>query len=210
MTYIAAADFRLGTLKPYTAGLALTEADGTNAWLDLVIASVTTQVELDLHDDFEPPNPDSDETLVTSGNGLTSWHPPRRVRSLTTVTTIDSAGTSTAQTGYRLDKSLNAAGTAMVDGRKLDTLQAIDGFTLPCWPDAPGSVSLVGKFGWAAVPDDIKRLVALRTYGLVKAKADPLTTIVQRTTIDAVMTFGPSVEEREIVDRYARFAVMSA
>ena len=58
VTYIAAADFRLGTLKSYTTGLALTEADGTNAYLDLVIASVTTQVELDLHDDFEPPNPD--------------------------------------------------------------------------------------------------------------------------------------------------------
>ena len=71
-------------------------------------------------------------------------------------------------------------------------------------------MELVGKFGWAAVPDDIKRLVSLRTYGLVKAKADPLTTIVQRTTIDAVITFGPSVEEREIIDRYARFAVMSA
>ena len=38
VTYIAAADFRLGTLKPYTSGLALTEADGTDAYLDLIIA----------------------------------------------------------------------------------------------------------------------------------------------------------------------------
>ena len=27
---------------------------------------------------------------------------------------------------------------------------------------------------------------------------------------DAVMTFGPSAEEREIIDRYSRFAVMSS
>jgi hypothetical protein len=210
--YVSAVDFRLGSLRPYTAGLALAENDGTDAYLDLVIASVVTGVELDLHDDFEPPTPDTDETIVTAGNGLSTWYPPRRVRSLTSVSTRSSSGvlSASASTTYRLDRSLNAAGTAMVDGRKLDSLVLLAGSTLMSWPDEPGSIELVGKFGWAAVPDDVKRLVALRTYGMVKAKADPLTTIVQRTTIDAVMTFGPSAEEREIVDRYARFAVMSS
>ena len=96
----------------------------------------------------------------------------------------------------------------MVDGRKLDT-SGIDGFR-----DRAGRTPRIGgarrQVRLGGGPDDIKRLVALRVYGLVKAKADPLTTIVQRTTIDAVITFGPSVEEREIIDRYARFAVMSA
>ena len=211
MTYIAAADFRLGTLKSYTTGLALTEADGTNAYLDLVIASVTTQVELDLHDDFEPPNPDVDETLVTSGNGsvFLASTPPGPL----------------ADDGddHRLGGHVHGADGLPAEQvperrRDGDDRRPQAGHApghrrlrrIACWPDAPGSVELVGKFGWAAVPDDIKRLVSLRIYGLVKAKADPLTTIVQRTTIDAVITFGPSVEEREIIDRYARFAVMSA
>lgn len=212
MAYISAADFRLGGLKSHTANLTLTEAEGTNAYIDLFITQVTTQVELDLHDDFEPPTPDNDETVVTSGNDLPTLYLPRRTRSLTTVSTRDTNGVLTAWASgtWRLFGSLNAAGTAMIDGRKLDTLEILSGGRLGCWPSTAGSIELIGKFGWAAVPDDIKRLVALRVYGLVKAKADPLTTIVQRTTVDAVMTFGPSAEEQAIVDRYQRFAVMSS
>jgi hypothetical protein len=65
-------------------------------------------------------------------------------------------------------------------------------------------VQLVGKFGWAVVPTDIKRLVALKVYELIKAKADPLSTIIQRTTADAILTYGPSTEITGIVERYRR------
>lgn len=208
MTYIAAADFRLGGLQPWTATLTMTEQEGTDAYLDAVIAGVTTRVEMDLDDDFEPPTPDNDETFVTEGSGLDVWHVPRRVRSLTSVKTRDDAGTQTTQTAYRLSSSLNAAGTAMVG--KLDSLQIVSGFTVPCWPTALGSIELVGKFGWAAVPHDIKRLVALLVYDWVKASADPLHTIIQKNTIDAQFTYGPSAEVTDIMDRYRRVAVMSS
>jgi hypothetical protein len=210
VAYIAAADFRLGGLKPWTSNLVLTEADGTNANLDLVIASVSTQVELDLNDDFDPPSPDNDETIDVFGSGTARLYMTRRVRALTTVNTRAADGTLTAQasTLWRLQKSLNTAGTAMTDGAMVDYLEVIYGKSLLitgwAWPYGTQTVQLVGKFGWSAPPDDIKRLVALRVYGMVKAKADPLTTITQRSTIDAVVTFGPSAEETQIVDRYTR------
>ena len=72
------------------------------------------------------------------------------------------------------------------------------------WPMGAGTVKLTGKFGWAAVPDDIKRLVALRVYDQIKANSDPLTSITQRTTVDAVITYGPSREVTDIEDRYRR------
>lgn len=203
-----AADFRERTLQLWTGDILLTEQDGSDAYLDLVIAHVTTQVELDLDDDFEPPSPDNDETLELDGDGGARLDVPRRVRSLTSVSTRDSEGVLTleAATDYRLRSSLNSTGTAMYEGRKLDWIDIIPGQLLSTgpWPNGPQTVRLIGKFGWSVVPTDIKRLVALRVYGLVKAKSDPLTTIVQRTTADAVITYGESEEERRIVARYTR------
>lgn len=201
MAYIVAADLRERTQKAFAAGLILDEADGTDAYLDLIIAQVTTQVELDLADDFEPAGGDPDETLDVDGAGWSRMYLPRRTRSLTTVNTRSSTGTLTlvASTSYRLHSSL-VSGTAMLDGNRFDFLDHLTSV----WPYGFQTVQLVGKFGWSAVPTDIKRLVALRTYGIIKAKADPLTTIVQRTTVDSVMTFGPSSEETEIVNRYSR------
>lgn len=211
MTYVAAANFRLANIKPWTSGLVLTEGDATDAYLDLVIASVTTQVELDLNDDFEPPSPDNDETISATGNGLATLYLPRRTRSLTTVSTVDSYGTITAQAAgsYTLRSSLNAGGTAMVEGRRMDELEALN-LTTTIWPWGANSITLVGKFGWAAVPDDIKRLVSLRVYDLVKATSDPLSRVQQRNTIDAQIIYGPSSEMTDIERRYTRTPVMSS
>ena len=207
MAYIAAADFRERTVKPYCANLLLSENDGLDAYIDLVIAQVVTQVELDLADDFEPPGGDADETIDVTGWGTTRLYLPRRTRSLTSVATRyawETTFTTQASTAYRLHKSLNAAGTAMVDGQKSDWLDALIGHSLGGWPAGSETVRLVGKFGWAAVPDDIKRLVALKTYDLIKGSADPLSRIVQRQTLDATITFGPSPEIDAITARYQR------
>jgi hypothetical protein len=211
VTYILPADLREVTVKSYAAGLIL-GPEVTDAYLTTVIAAVAARVELDLADDFDPPSPDNDEIITITGNGLTTTYLPRRTRSLTTVKTTDLLGTQTTQASgsYRLLSSLNATGTAMVDQRKLDALQLLSGSTLYCWPSEPGSIELTGKFGWAAVPEDIKRLVALLVYDQVKATADPLHTIVTKNTIDAQFTYGPSAEVTDIMDRYRRLAVMSA
>ena len=166
---------------------------------------MTTQVELDLADDFEPAGGDPDETITVTGWGTSRLYAPRRVRSLTTVSVRwPWVTTFTATTAYRLHKSLNAAGTAMIDGANSDWLDAMPGLTYGGWPAGADTVQLVGKFGWAAVPDDIKRLVALKVYDQIKGSADPLSRIVQRQTIDATITFGPSPEITDITNRYRR------
>lgn len=206
MAYIAAADFRERTVKPHCANLILGETDGTDSYIDLIIGQITTQVELDLSDDFEPPTPDNDEVIEFEGSGTWFVYPPRRIRSLTTVKVRNDYGVQTTQasTAYRLRKSLNSTGTAMVDGRKNDWLEVQPGHTLGYWPSRANSVELTGKFGWAVVPDDIKRLVALRVYDQIKGSTDPLSRIVQRQTLDATITYGPSTEIADIMNRYRR------
>jgi hypothetical protein len=212
VAYIAAADFRERTVKPYCANLILSENDGLDAYVDLIIASVTTQVELDLGDDFEPAGGDPDETIDVDGWGTTRLYISRRTRALTTVKTR-LAWTTTLVTeasgAYRLRKSLNAAGTAMVDGSNSDWLDALPGLSTGVWPNGAATVNLTGKFGWAVVPDDIKRLVALKVYDQIKGSTDPLSRIIQRTTADAVLTYGPSSEITDITNRYRRSTALA-
>lgn len=204
MAYIAAADFRERTVKPYCTNLILGESDGLDAYIDLIITQVATQVELDLADDFDPPNPDTDEIISVDGSGWSRLYLPRRVRSLTTVETRAlEVYTVQASTKWRLRKSLNTAGTGMIEGRVSDWLDAVS-LSTTIWPLGADTVRLTGKFGWAAVPDDIKRLVALKVYDLIKGNADPLSRIVQRQTLDATVTYGQSSEIADIMARYQR------
>jgi hypothetical protein len=204
VAYIAAADFRERTVKSYCAGLILGETDGLDAYIDLIITRVATQIELDLSDDFDPPNPDTDEVIDVDGSGWSRLYLQRRVRSLTTVETRAlEVYTVQASTKWRLRKSLNTAGTAMIEGRVSDWLDAVS-LSTSVWPFGADTVRLTGKFGWAVVPDDIKRLVALKVYDQIKGNADPLSRIVQRQTLDATITYGPSSEITDIMSRYQR------
>ena len=201
MSYIAAADFRERTVAPYCAGLILGETDGLDSYIDLIITRVVTQVELDLGDDFEPAGGDPDETVECDGSGRARMYTPRRVRSLTTVKLRATDGTLTTQasTAYRLHSSL-IGGTAMLDGARLDYLEHLT----DVWPLGTQTVQLVGKFGWSAVPTDIKRLVALKVYDIIKGNADPLSRIIQRQTLDATITYGPPEEITALENRYRR------
>lgn len=207
MAYITPADLRERTRKPWAVGLVLTEGDASDADLTTQIALVTSRIEEDLGDDFEPPSPDNDEIRSVSGWGTERLYIPWRVRSLTTVETLKlDTGVYTVETtaDYRLHSSLNSTGTAMVDSADwLDIVTPIS-TGLYYWPWGAGTVRLTGKFGWAVVPDDIKRLTALMVYDAVKATGDPLTRLTQKTTVDAVITYGESREMTEIIDRYAR------
>ena len=210
MAIISAVDFRLGTLKPWTANLVLTEGDGTDAFLDAVIAQITSQVESDLNDDFEPAGGDPDETIDVDSFGTFTLYLPRRTRALTSVSTRDVSSVLTLQlvTTYSLRSSLNAAGTGFNPSGGADRLVALTGLTTYGWPYGHRSVQLVGKFGWAAPPDGVKRLVALRVYDYVKATGDPLSTVVQRATIDQTLTMGPSREMEELEERYRNMGVL--
>lgn len=201
MAYIAADDFREETRKPWCRSLILTEADCGEVELDLLITQVAGLVELELDDDFDPPNPDNDETIFVDGTIGSRLYVPRRVRSLTSVSTRSLSGTITAvaATSYRLHSSL-VGGIAMLDGnRKRDWL---DSLSYTTW--ASDGVQLVGKFGWAAPPGDIKRLVALRVYDMVKATGDPLSTVQQKVTSDGSVVMGESREMARIAAAYGR------
>jgi hypothetical protein len=208
MAYVAAADFREASRKPWTKSLVLTEADASDGELDLLIAQAAGLIELELDDDFDPPNPDADETIIVDGTIGSRLYIPRRVRSLTSVGTRTLAGvvTAVAATAYRLHSSLAASGAAMLDGnRKRDWLDSLSPTT---W--AADGVQLVGKFGWLSPPGDIKRLVALRVYDLVKPTGDPLSTVAQRVTSDGSLVLGESREIARIVAVYGRRMAVTA
>ena len=161
-------------------------------------------MELDLADDFEPPGGDADEAINVDGWGMNRLNAPRRIRSLTTVevrwpwlTTY----TTQASTAYRLRKSLDTAGTSMVEGRTSDWLDALLSLSTGVWPLGAETVRLTGKFGWAAVPTDIKKLVAIKVYDIIKPTDRR---IVQRQTLDATITYGADTEVTDIENRYRR------
>lgn len=202
MAYAAAADFRERTQKSWARGLVLDEGVCSDAILDSVIAQVGGQIEVELGDDFDPPSPDNDETIYVDGTIGSRLYIARRVRSLTTVSTRSLSGTITAvvSTSYRLQSSLNVAGTAMSSERRRDWLDSSSG---TMWY-SDGGIQLIGKFGWAAVPADIKRLVALRVYDMVKPTGDPLSMVTNRVTVDHSETMGESREMARIVSLYNR------
>jgi hypothetical protein len=208
MAYVAAVDFREETRKPWTKSLVLTQADCGDTELDALIAQVAGLIELELDDDFDPPDQDPDQTIIVDGTVGSRLYVPRRVRTLTSVGTRSLAGTVTpvAATAYRLHSSLTNAGTVMTDGyRKRDWLDSLSSTT---W--AYDGIQLVGKFGWAMPPGDIKRLVALRVYDIVKPTGDPLSTVAQRVTSDGSLILGESREMARIVAAYNRKMAVTA
>jgi hypothetical protein len=208
VAYVVPEDFLEVTAKPWCRNLIVGEGDVPA--LATAIVQVTSRIEHELQDDFEPPNPDNDVVFEVDGSGQCRLYCPRRIRSITSVKLRDSAGALTVQdTGtYRVSASLNAAGTAMVDQAKQDWLEVIPSRMLSTgadyWPVGPQTVQLTGKFGWGVVPDDIKRLVALQVYALVRPSADPLTTVQQVNYGDHVEVRGESREAAEIVKQYRR------
>lgn len=213
MVFFAPADLRETTQKSWAANLLLDASDITDALLTSLIAQVGQQVEYDLWDDFDPPSPDNDETVEVSGQDSTRLYLPRRCRSVTTVKTRNDAGTLTteAATAYRLHSSLVTGGTAIRDRRRTDYLEALSGLTTGTWLAGEQTVQVVGKFGWAAVPDDIKRLIALRIYRMVKSTGDPGSTVVQRVSgTGEIVTYAESsLEEQRIEAKYMRKAALT-
>jgi hypothetical protein len=213
MAYIAAADFTIKGRKSWTRGLTFTEAEGDATAVDAVIADVESWVNDKLQDDFEPAGGDPDTTIDIDGSGLPRMYLPKRTRSLTTVSTRAADGTLTAQasTLWRLHSSIEAG----VLVGKFDYLEVIEGKTLQTvgnfWPVGTQTVRLVGKFGWAAPPNDIKRLVALLVYDRLKPADGKLRKTQRLQTDQATYTFiDPEVDETgireadEILARYDR------
>jgi hypothetical protein len=212
MAYIAAADFTIKGRKSWTRGLTFTEAEGDATAIDAVIADVELWVNDKLQDDFEPAGGDPDTTIDIDGSGTARLYIPKRIRSLTTVSTRAADGTLTAQasTLWRLHSSIEAG----VLVGKFDYLDVIEGKTLQTvgnfWPMGTQTVRLVGKFGWAAPPNDIKRLVALLVYDYLKPADGKLRKTRTLDTRDATYTFVAAEEMqtgiREADDIFSRYS----
>jgi len=217
MAYVAPGDLLAKTKKSWAQGYTLTESDGDATYIASVIADVEAWVDLTLDDDFEPAGGDPDTTLDVDGSGMPRLYVPKRVRSLTTVELRDSAGILTAQaaTLYRLRSSIvNGALAGGADYLELiGSLSASGG----AWPYGINAVKLTGKFGWAAPPAEIKRLVALLVFDRVKSKNGNLRKTEQLQTRDATYTFvDPEdiktgiTEADDIIYRYSHRGLVTA
>lgn len=208
MAYVAPADFREQTRKPWTQGLLLDESLVDDYFED-VIALVQERIDDELGDTFEPPSPDDDITLDLNAYGGRRLYLPRRIRSITSVSTRDLNGTLTAEAATLWRATSSLTGGEFADG-PYDYLELIPGQYLSTgwWPYGAQTVQVVGKFGWPAPPDDIKRLTALYVYDYVKPKDHPLTNVESRTTLEGTIVYGPSEEIERIRDRYRRKAVL--
>lgn len=117
---------------------------------------------------------------------------PKRVRTVTSVVTVDSEAAETIEdaTTYRVRSSLDAAGAVSVG--LLDSVEIIPGQRLSTgdiWPVGPRTVKVTGDFSWLVTPDRVKRAVALMVYDHFKPEAGKLRRAERLSTPDMTVLF---------------------
>jgi hypothetical protein len=213
MAYVVAADFRAATLKWYTRGLALTDEEAPTADITSAIAAYSGQLDSWASDHYEPEN--ALEVVVDQRHYSHMLHLPKRIRTVTTVKTVNYAGTETVETAtdWRVHSSLNAAGTDFHESNEMDWLEVITGQYLTTgaayWPYGIGTVKITGNWSWGAVPDRIKRAVAILVYDRFRAKGDSLMRAERWATDQASYDLSNSKpsglpEVDEIIEAYSR------
>jgi hypothetical protein len=179
--YIEAADFRSTTLAEYCAGLVLSTADvSDDDLIDAAIVRVSAQFDDWTNDDFLPS--EDDQTYDLDGGGGRKLFLPRRCTVIDTVSIRDDAGdlTELDPDVYRLTTSLDSEGVKAVGD--YDYLEIVPGQSVDVslsttqnpawdryasgsvWPEGPQTVQVVGTFGWAETPGDVKRACAILVY----------------------------------------------
>lgn len=176
MAYVAAADFREGSKKWYTAQATLTQEQAPDADLTAAIASISAQFDGWCDDHFEATA--ATEFTLDVREHSRRLYLPKRVRSVTQVETIDEDGVATveAATAYRVHSSLNAAGSE--ETGKLDWLEIIPGERLSTdtggWPIGTGTVQVTGNWDYLVTPDRVKRAIALLVWNHFAPRGDSL------------------------------------
>lgn len=191
--YITFADLRPGSAAEFAAGLELSDKlVGDDALITSAIARVSQRFDDLTNDHFST---QTTTTLTLQGNGTRLLDLPRRCTAATTVSIVNSVGTTTAQasTVYRLHSSLDAAGAVRTSPGSLDWLEMIPGQYLAgaswgssnVWPDEPNSVTVLGTFGWTVTPADVKRAIAALVFDHFHPVADTLRRTVAWSAGDA-------------------------
>jgi hypothetical protein len=168
MAYVIPSDFRSGSGAEHCINLVLDSTTYPDPMVSSAIEAAQQRVDTLTDDHFEPENLTLDLDVDSAAERL---YLPRRVRSITSVSTRNFTGALTAENAaaYRTHTSLNAAGTdRLTPTSNKDWLQIIpDGVGLTTgmfWPVGPQTVRVTGSFSWAATPGDIKKAVALITW----------------------------------------------
>jgi hypothetical protein len=212
LTYVAPADFRANSLAEFCVGLALTTDEADDTKLAAAIARHSARVDDLTNDHFETA---AALTFELNGWGLSSLPLPMRCTAITTVKTRNYAGTLTTQaaTTYRLNSSLNSAGSVALSDTP-DLLELIPGQYLTglnsweatdCWPWGAQSVQVVGTFGWTVTPAEIKEAVALMVWHGVKPLAGILRQTSRLDTLDSSYALNAIPQTaQDIIDRYTR------
>lgn len=217
MAYVLPAAFREPSLEWYTrGGYTLTDSEAETGELTAAIAAMSSLIDYETYDHYEA---ETAATLTLDVTGYpTQLYLPKRVRTVTSVKTVAADGAETTEVvgTYRVHSSLNAAGTDMQDGGMLDWIEVLTGFsTGRYFPQGTGTVKVTGNFSWTAVPELIKRAVAVLVYDHFKPAGDQLRTAQQWTSAEVAVnrslttpTGLPEVDR--IIEQYNRGAALVA
>lgn len=213
--YIAPADFRTATLKWFTRGLELTAAEAPDADLTDAIGRAERLIEFHTGDRFDAL---VGTVLRLRGTGRRFLPLPHRVRAVTAVSLVDEAGTATAagSTYWRVHSSIVTGAGLVVGPDLLELKQDLPaGNASGSWPKPPWTIEVTGDFGWAAVPEAIKRATALIVWDLLKGRSPDLLRAERWQTGDATYEAARTrptgiVEVDQIIEEYARFPVAVA
>lgn len=221
MAYVVIADMRSATAKEFARPFLLTTAEAPDTDLTDAIARISEQIDTFTGDHFESTTALTMDLTVpgydeTGSRGPTRLHLPKRVRTLTAVSTRDEDGTLTVETAtnYRLHSSLNAGGTDFnEDADPYDWIEVVPGKDLSTgdgvWPAGPQAVRVTGNWDWTAVPTDIKKAVAMLAYDHFKPETDNLRRATEWQTNNAAYSASSSTPTGippvdETIARYTR------
>jgi hypothetical protein len=225
MAYVAAADFRTDTVQSWTRGLTLDASEASNAEITEEIAAVSLQIDEWCQDHFET---ETAATIYVDGRGMRRIFLPKRVQTLTSVSTRMNDGTYTLQaaTSYALVSSISGSAVNISAPDYLEVVNPLVGSAsysaqwggtdiTSHWPGGATAVKLVGNFSWPAVPQKIKAAVALAVWNHFKPEADILRRVTRFTTADitadTATTLPTGVPEADrIISMYQRFALSIA
>lgn len=212
MAVLTPAVFREGALVDATQGCAIPAAI-PDAVITAAIARMTERFEYYADDQFEST---AATTIILPGSGLSRLRIPKRTTAVTTLKTVDYAGTETTQaaTTYRLHSSLNTAGTkatGLFDF--VEILAGTSGFTNmlnPYYFDrGAGTVKLTGTFGWTVTPPDVKRAVALMVWDALQPRRADLHRVTSVSNTSEAISYADTeptgmLEVDDIIQQFSR------
>lgn len=161
--YVSHDDLRAATaLYPYLVVPTVPNAQGgtiSDLRLDAMGSAASDLIDAYCHDHFAPT---TGGTVTVYGDDSGFLRIPRRIRSVSSVTVLDYAGSTTAITTayYRVESSFSDLGLVVNEAGQ-DGLALLQ--TLPVvgpWPASPYTIRVVGDFDWLTTPEAVKHAAA--------------------------------------------------